>query len=370
MTDTNLNLDQRIDHLDTVRGVAVMGILIINSISFGLGNVAVFDISDAGTVTTLDWVLAIAGEVFADQKFMGLFSLLFGASLFLFLDRVTGRTASPVRLSLWRNALLFIIGVVHSLFWVGDILVVYALCAWVLLLLRNVSPKALILSGVVLFISAVIPPLMFGGEIDDAGLRAVWNGDEFHPQAGAIFLEIMCDVFSRALGMMMIGMGLYRTGFLTRSISHPTLLRCLAAVGAGALLSAAGLIWVSRQAFDARAVVLGNIPNTLATIPMTLGYLGVLMWWDERATGGLIRRIRAVGRMALTNYLAQTFLCLQLANLIPAEWVTRTSIWVAILFIWVGQLMFSDFWLQRYRMGPLEWLWRCATYRCWYSLRR
>jgi len=370
MTDTNPSLNRRITHLDTVRGVAVMGILIINSISFGLGNVAVFDISTVGTVTILDWVFAIVGEVFADQKFMGLFSLLFGASLLLFLDRVTDRTPSPVRLSLWRNMLLLAIGVVHSLFWVGDILVVYALCAPVLLMLRQVSPKVLILTGVVVFISAVIPPLIFNSEIDDAGLRSVWGGDELHPQAGAIFLEIMCDVFSRALGMMMIGMGLYRSGFLTRPISRRSLVRCLGGIAVGALLSAAGLIWVSCHGFDARAVVLGNIPNTLATIPMTLGYLGVLMRWDERATDGLIRYVRAVGRMALTNYLAQTFLCLQLAKMIPAESITRTWIWVAILFIWAGQLTFSEFWLRRYRMGPLEWLWRCATYRCWFPLLR
>ena len=375
MTDTNPSLNRRIinrriTHLDTVRGVAVMGILIINSISFGLGNVAVFDISTVGTVTNLDWVLAIVGEIFADQKFMGLFSLLFGASLLLFLDRVTERTPSPVRLSLWRNLLLLAIGVVHSLFWVGDILVVYALCAPILLMLGQVSPKALILTGMVVFISAVIPPLILNSEIDDAGLRAVWGGDDLHPQAGAIFLEIMCDVFSRALGMMMIGMGLYRSGFLTRPISRKSLVRCLSGIAVGALLSAAGLIWVACHGFDARAVVLGNIPNTLATIPMTLGYLGVLMGWDERATDGLIRCVRAVGRMALTNYLAQTFLCLQLAKMIPTESVTRTSIWVAILFIWAGQLIFSEFWLRRYRMGPLEWLWRCATYRCWFPLLR
>ncbi len=363
-------MSDRITHLDTVRGVAVLGILIMNSISFGLGNVAVFDISAVGTHTALDWALAIFGEVFADQKFMGLFSLLFGASLLLFLERVTDRTAHPVRLSMWRNLLLFFIGLLHSLLWLGDILCVYALCAPVLLMVRKARATTLILLGIIVFSFAFFTPLIFAGQFDDAGLRAVWGGDDSHPQAGAFLLEVLCDVFSRALGMMLMGMGLYRGGWLTRSIEMITLQRCLYAIGLGALLSAAGVVWVCLQEFDARAVLVGNLPNTLATLPMTLGYLGVLIWWDGRAEGVLVRRIRAVGRMALTNYLGQTVLCLYLAYLIPDWWITRSTIAIAILAIWTLQLLFSEAWLRRFRMGPVEWLWRCATYRRWSPLTR
>ena len=363
-------MSDRITHLDTVRGVAVMGILIMNSISFGLGNVAVFDISAEGTRTALDWALAIFGEVFADQKFMGLFSLLFGASLLLFLERVEERTAHPVRLSLWRNLLLFFIGVLHSLLWVGDILCVYALCAPVLLMVRNARANTLIAAGIIVFSFAIVVPLLFSGELNDADLRAIWGGDETHPQVGVFLLEVLFDVFARALGMMLIGMGLYRSGCLTRSIERSTLQRCLYAIGLGALLSATGVVWVSVQEFDAQAVLVGNLPNTLATLPMTLGYLGVLVWWDGRAEGVMVRRIRAVGRMALTNYLGQTVLCMYLAYLIPDLWITRTTIGITIVAIWALQLLFSDAWLRHFRMGPVEWLWRCATYRRWTPLVR
>ena len=115
----------RITHLDAVRGVAVMGILIMNAVSFFLGNTAYFDISSPDNQGAVDWLVAGLGEVFADQKFMALFSLLFGASIILFCERAEAKGRAGVRLSLWRNFLLFVIGLIHGAFWVGDILLIY-----------------------------------------------------------------------------------------------------------------------------------------------------------------------------------------------------------------------------------------------------
>ena len=83
----------RITHLDAVRGVAVMGILIMNAVSFFLGNTAYFDISSPDNQGALDWLVAGLGEVFADQKFMALFSLLFGASIILFASGLKPKVA-------------------------------------------------------------------------------------------------------------------------------------------------------------------------------------------------------------------------------------------------------------------------------------
>ncbi len=82
---------QRITHLDTIRGVAVMGILIMNSVAFFFGGEAYFDISVPENANWLDWLVAILGEIFADQKFMALFSLLFGASILLFCERAEAK---------------------------------------------------------------------------------------------------------------------------------------------------------------------------------------------------------------------------------------------------------------------------------------
>ena len=74
--------------------------------------------------------------------------------------------------------------------------------------------------------------------------------------------------------------------------------------------------------------------------------------------------------MALSNYIAQTLICTLLIALTPSPWHTRSTLWVAIVVIWMTQLYGSSFWLRRHRFGPLEWLWRSATYRRVEALRR
>ena len=107
----------RITSLDLVRGVAVLGILLMNAVSFRFGHAPYFNLSAGGSETWLDWVVGIFGEVFIDQKFMGLFSLLFGAGMILFIDRASRRGRRALLLNLWRNTLLLIMGVFHFLLW-------------------------------------------------------------------------------------------------------------------------------------------------------------------------------------------------------------------------------------------------------------
>ena len=361
----------RMTHLDAVRGLAVMGILVMNSVSFGLGNEAYFDLSAQGTNTTLDWILGILGELFADQKFMGLFSLLFGASILLFLERAEAKGRAPVKLSLWRNALLLVAGICHALIWTGDVLTVYALCAPVLLLMRNRSSKFLVVSGVLVFMLALVQEALLSFVTTDDLIRMVWREGLNTPEAQLLGVSYITDAFVRALGMMLVGMGLYRSGMLTRpEITSGMIRGSLGVVALGAAVSAAGVAWVASQGFDGVSVRLGNLPNGLITIPMTLSYLLLFIVWDQRSTGGLVLRVRCLGQMALTNYIGQTLIGLGLAAVVPPEWVSRSTIWLMILVVWVVQLYGSAAWLAVYRFGPLEWLWRCATYRRWEKLRR
>lgn len=364
----------RITHLDAVRGIAVMGILIMNAVSFFLGNTAYFDISNPDNQGAFDWLLAGLGEVFADQKFMALFSLLFGASIILFCERAEAKGRAGVMLSLWRNFLLVIIGLIHGSFWVGDILLVYAMCAPVLLLCRKLPPTLLVLVGVVTYLSPIATYDVVMSNVDPSSIRALWeatfvkNPTEEMELAG---LGILYEIFARALGMMFVGMGLYANGTLTNARRYSQKLRhSLLLILVGTVLSLSGLLWTTTNSFSTVAIVQGNFANTLGTIPMALGYLGLITWWNETTGSVLANRVRAVGKAALSNYLAQTAICLSLATLIPADWQTRSTVLLMIVTIWWGQLVASEWWLKRYQFGPLEYLWRCATYWQIVALRR
>ena len=113
-----------------------------------------------------------------------------------------------------------------------------------------------------------------------------------------------------------------------------------------------------------------TIPTGLGTIPMALGYMAAIILWNRSGSRHL-ERIRNAGRMALTNYLLQTGIGLAtLGWLLGDVNLTRTVIAVWILGVWALQLWWSTWWLERFRYGPFEWAWRCATYRSWQPLRR
>ena len=117
---------------------------------------------------------------------------------------------------------------------------------------------------------------------------------------------------------------------------------------------------------------IGQIPNTLGSIPASLGYMSLIILWNNRADNWLKQRLRAVGRMALTNYLTQTVLgLLALTTLLgDVDFVNRSAVLVVVFAVWALQLWWSQAWLSRFLFGPAEWLWRVATYRSGQPLRR
>ena len=114
----------------------------------------------------------------------------------------------------------------------------------------------------------------------------------------------------------------------------------------------------------------GTIPIGVGLIPMALGYMALIILWSRSGRGPL-RLFRNAGRMALTNYLAQTVLGLTTLGWLLADvGITRTVIAGWILGVWALQLWWSTWWLDRFRYGPFEWAWRCATYWSWQPLRK
>ena len=171
--------------------------------------------------------------------------------------------------------------------------------------------------------------------------------------------------------MMLLGVALYRTGVVTGERPRRYYVRTAWwGLAVGLPLSSAGFAVVAASGFSGDWALAGAAPNTLATIPLTLAYLSLITLWNSRAESRLRGRVRAAGRMALTNYLAQTVIgIIVLRGLFDSADLTRSWLALFILAVWAVQLWWSQAWLSRFRFGPAEWLWRCATYRRWQPLR-
>ena len=352
----------------------MLGILLMNAVYFGLGSAPYFNLSAGGSETPLDWAVGILGEVFIDQKFMGLFSLLFGAGMILFIDRASDKGRRAVLLNLWRNALLLVMGILHMMLWEGDVLTAYALASVFLIALRKLPDRALITLGIAVFVLSVACTLLTQNiaNTTDASLSGLWTPGEIS-QEEVIGLPFLLGYFLRALGLILIGAGLYRAGFMNGGLPERTY-RLTAVVGltVGLPLAAAGVIITAVNDYSREIAFIGQIPNTLGTIPASLGYMSLIILWNNRVDSWLKERLRAVGRMALTNYLSQTVLGLLVLTVLlgDADFVNRSVVLVFVFAVWVLQVWWSQAWLSRFLFGPAEWIWRVATYRSGQPIRR
>jgi len=231
---------QRIISLDVLRGFAVLGILTMNIGSFAMPSPAYFDPTAYGDLTGLNgWVYGLI-HVFADLKFMAIFSMLFGAGIVLMSERMESRGLSPTGLHYRRMAWLIVFGLLHAhLLWPGDILFWYGMCGLVVYLFRRLRPRWLIVwglvslglaSGFMLFagLSAEFwPPETFrevvadfkpGPEAIAAEVEAYQGGwlDQMSQRVPTA-LEMETTVFLtwaiwRVSGLMLLGMALFKLG--------------------------------------------------------------------------------------------------------------------------------------------------------------
>ena len=362
----------RITNLDYVRGFATLGILGMNAMMFGLPKPAYNNLDSQGTDSVLDWIFGIFGEIFIDQKTMAIFSMLFGAGIVLFADRAEAKGKKPFRLTLWRNFLLVAIGILHTMTWEGDVLVIYGICAPVIYLLRKRSSKFLYSIGTLLFGLTVLNGILTQSLVNDgsAPLGDFWYAS--NPMSDEVAFWFLLDGVCRALGAMLIGVGLYRSGFIsgTKEKSHYQRIfrRCFAF---GFPLAIFGILIQTAGDYDSDVAIIGQVPNTIATIPIAIGYVAIITLLNMRPDNRFKLRIRSVGQMALTNYLTQTIIGITVfATLFEKSEMSRTGVWLFIICVWTVQILWSKAWLTRFRFGPIEWIWRCATYRARQPLLR
>ncbi len=403
---------RRIASLDFIRGLAVMGILAANIVAFGQPMPA-YMFPDAFTVPhseAEDWMW-VGQFILIDGKMRGLFSLLFGAGMYLFLEKAWAR-GQGVWLQVQRLFWLGVIGLLHYFFiWRGDILFLYACAGLAGLLFVALSRRKQLVLGVLGYLGGC---LLYGGfvgflpavadtevgqnpaysemarELEEekqadladgeletrlisSGSFGAWVSHNISDHAGDLPFYLFLFWFE-TLPLMLIGMAAYRYGLFDGGVDPGRQRKWgWALLVVGTALTVPVALWAKNGGltyYGTLAAMAGfsMLPRGL----IILGLVALLALWGQTVSGGVAERVSAAGRAAFTNYLGTSILML----LVFHGWglglfgaLGRSELYLVMLFTWVLMLLWSKPWLERFRFGPLEWVWRCLTYRKLFPLR-
>lgn len=414
--------NERVTAIDAVRGFAVLGILAMNIVEFGLPMQAYENPAFAGGTSGLDLWFWYAQVSLFDGKMRALFSMLFGAGLILIADRMTakGRSADVADYLLRRCLWLVPLGIVHRflLQWTGDILYIYGLLGVLAVAFRRLGAKALLVLGVLVLAGqtpqgvrryqdavalraeaqtaaaksaageevskpllaakerwerrvAAVPPKPDAHQAEIDAMRGSWlavaryRWDHNHAfQSSFLYSYFVFD----ALGMILLGMGLAKARFFHGEWRRASY---LAWTGIGAASAAAGLawaLWFAAEGFSLAAIdvrVVHDLAYPFSRLLVALGFASALLLVVRSGRcAGVLGALANVGRVAFSNYVLQTVLCTSLF----LGWgfgrygsLSRSALAGVFLAVTAAQLAWSGLWLRRFRFGPLEWLWRSLT---------
>lgn len=399
-----ISLTERIEILDVLRGLAVCGILIGNMQWFsGYG---MMPESLAAQSPFIDRVTHFLVHFFVEGKFYSIFSFLFGFGFALQIARAEERGDENASLFKRRLFWLLVIGVLHAyLLWAGDILSIYAVMGFLLILFRRKTNRSLLKWAIVLLavpiltytlqyvlfvifappdLAAKITTMMEEGW--GRNVAAVTQGSYWQIVSGynlnyivGRYMGLIFDMrLPKILAMFLLGFYAYRIGVFQNLSDHKPLVRRVLILGAllglgGNLIfaavsghetlmppSVAGIVGVITYAFGVPALALG-----IAALVATL--------WMNETWKKPLAILAPVGRMALTNYLLQTIICVTIFYGYGLGLFGRFGATVATLIalgIFALQIILSTLWLKYFRYGPMEWIWRQLTYGRRLSLRR
>ncbi len=393
----------RIDSIDVLRGFALLGILVMNVQAFAMPQAAYFNPTAYGDLEGANLWVWLTGRMFFDQKFMTLFSMLFGAGIVLMAGRAKARGGAG-RVHYRRMGWLLVIGLLHAhLLWYGDILFTYAVCGMVVYPLRHLSPGRLVALGTTLLAIGSAPSVGAGmslpywpeealsaltdeawrptPEVIEAELavyRGGWLAQLPSRSGDALALQTVLLIFWglwRAGGLMLIGMALFKGDVLGARRSARFYAGLIAAaVAVGLPLQAYGLSLDFARGWPVWSFFIGMQFNYWPSVAVSLGYVGLVMLACRNAAlHRFTRPFAAVGQTALTNYLLQTVLCTLVFYGHGLGWfgsVDRVGQIGVVAAVWAVQLVASPLWLSRFRFGPAEWAWRSLTYGARQPLRR
>jgi len=409
-----LTRPSRIATLDTLRGVAVMGILAMNIIAFSMPFQAYMNPTAYGLDSQADLGSWLFSFIFIDGKMRGLFSFLFGASTLLVIERARASGQSPAKVHYARMFWLLIFGLVHFYFiWFGDILTAYALTGLLLFFFRNLSVRALLIWGVALIIlqcammaggawevhhlAAAIAAgtsdiqtiksyggfQYFLGTIQGGALaenmalfRGPWTGlvhQRLIEQGLEPFISLKHNL-AETLAYMLFGMAALKSGFF-RGEWTPTRYRKWAIVCLAIVIPAyAALAWLLIHFdFSVPMVFTISLGATTPIRPIMVIGLAALIILLARGGGPLVARIAAAGRAAFTNYLGTSIVMTTIFygyGLGLYGQLSRIQLWIPVLIAWAVMLLWSKPWLDRFRYGPFEWLWRSLARLSFQPMRK
>ncbi|MBD8620052.1 DUF418 domain-containing protein [Sphingomonas sp. CFBP 13728] len=402
----------RIATLDLIRGVAVMGILASNIAAFGFPEFAYMTPASMGWPSTPDLIAWTTTFIVIDGKMRGLFSFLFGASMLLVLDRAEASGEDPATVHLRRMAWLFVFGVAHLyLLWWGDILAHYALVGAIAYMFARLPVRWLIGVGLacIAFQTVELTTLVAytfdlhgAAHRPGATARVITNwqllADQFgQPSPASVTRELaigrggwrdlvawrwthaagpitsLTATGPETLGFMLFGMAGLRSGFLTGEWSRRRYtVIAIAGIGLGWIGYAAIAAFDIAHGFDARYVALSWLALATPLRPLTImGYAAAIVLL-ARPGGWLTTRVAAAGRMAFSNYLGTTILCTILFygyGFGLYGTLSRAQLYLVVVPICLLMLLWSKPWLDRFRYGPLEWLWRSLSRFAWQPMR-
>jgi len=391
----------RIVEIDMVRGFALFGVLLVNMYGFGADSMA----WDAPADRLAFGIM----HVFFDSKSWTLFSMLFGVGFALKLQTAEDRDLRILPVFLRRLAVLFAIGAVHALLYEGDILMLYAELGLALLVVRRLPTRLLLLVAVGMLL--VFPVAHFADpDRQPDGMRFVDSVDDARTllereQRTSVYVtgsvaeiaaynsEVIpenpleevywADSGVAAFAMFLLGFSIGRSGVLRDIPGHTASIARvrswglgfgLAAMAVERVLAAAGGYAVYRPNHAGPVVTLaGDLLFAFGTVALALGYGAMIILAAQTSRGrAALAPLAGVGRLALTVYLTQTLIFTTifygygfgLAYRLGPVVVTGLAV-----VIFAGQVIGCQWWLQRFRFGPAEWLWRSLTYLSWQPLR-
>ena len=403
----------RIESLDFIRGCALFGILLMNIVGMGLGPAY-----DNPTITGGDTGINLTTWFVINVGFEGtqraLFSMLFGAGVILLSSRLEASGRPDAADIYFRRQLLLIgFGLFNAwvLLWYGDILYTYGIIALFLFAFRKLAGKTLLGLGLGALLlgaawtgletrnllrlhaeyeqaarvpeakrtaeqkqaiekwkeeSRAGPPPERVAQIREEVTGTYWSALQNYSALNTRFQSwVLYRYFFDVFGMMMIGMAFFKLGVLTLQVPKRTYLAMMAGGYAlGLPLNLYEANWIMGHGFGALAYHQANITYDLSRLAMTTGHLGLFgLFLSSGLLPWLRRSMAAVGRMALTNYLAHSLVALVIFVLL-GYWgaFERHQLYFIVFAVWAVQLVSSPIWLKHFHFGPVEWLWRYLTY--------